>query len=275
MLLCDICDSPAHTYCVGLGREVPSGDWFCEGCRLGASSAPHSHGLNSVVGQRESNNLSGMSSPVHNVGELDLNSLYVPETPLTQQAGAFPIPRRFGSEFQAASPTYGSGAFTVFDRRRIQRQIHNLLSNRRIHPSIQPSGMPSTTSGIRLFGSQIDGGTGLTIQRTLTPETRASQYASRDERFQDSTTSMLPHLDASSARSIQLSELGGQNPEHVGGSMPFNPFNSRLAYDHLHLCSSRSNIDSDGPSHAFREVSHFTVDKGSAINYLKSLENFV
>ncbi|KAL8115056.1 hypothetical protein AgCh_021764 [Apium graveolens] len=253
MLLCDICDSPAHTYCVGLGREVPSGDWFCEGCRLGTSSAPHIHGLNSVVGQRESNNLSGMSSPVHNVGELDLNSLYVPETPLTQQAGPFPIPRRFGSEYQAASPTYGSGAFTVFDRRRIQRQIHNLLSNRRIHPSIQPGGMPSTTSGIRLFGSQIDGGTGLTIQRTLTPETRASQYSSH-ERFQDNTTGALPDMNASSARSIQPSEPRGQNHEHVGGSMSFNPFNSRLGYDHLHLCSSRSNIDSDGSSHAFRET---------------------
>lgn len=262
MLLCDMCDSPAHTYCVGLGREVPSGDWFCEGCRVGISSAPHSHGLNSVLGQRESNNLSGMSSPVYNVGELDLNSLYVPETPLTQQAGPFPIPRRFGSEFHVTSPTSGSGAFTVYDRRRIQRQIHHLLSNRRIHPSIQPSGMPPTTSGIRLFGSQIDGGTGQAIQRNLAPETRASQYASRNERLQDSTTSMLPNMDALSARSIQLSELGGQIPEHVGGSMSFNPFNSRLPYDHLHLCSSRSNIDSDGPSHAFREVSHFAVDKG-------------
>lgn len=261
MLLCDICDSPAHTYCVGLGREVPSGDWFCEGCRLGASSAPHSHGLNSVLGQRESNNLSGMSSPVHNVGELDLNSLYVPETPLTQQTGSFPIPRRFGSESHVASPTSGSGAFTVFDRRRIQRQIHNLLNHRRINSSTQPSGMPSTTSGIRLFGSQIDGGTGLAIQGSLTPETRASQFASRDQRLQDSTTRPLPNMDASSARSFQLSELGRQNSEHVGGSMSFNPFDPRLAYDHLHLCSSRSNIDSDGPSHAFREVSHFTIDK--------------
>ncbi|CAM0872840.1 unnamed protein product [Alopecurus aequalis] len=35
MLLCDICDSSAHTYCVGLGREVPEGNWYCGGCRLG------------------------------------------------------------------------------------------------------------------------------------------------------------------------------------------------------------------------------------------------
>ncbi|EPS66929.1 hypothetical protein M569_07845, partial [Genlisea aurea] len=32
MLLCDLCDSPSHTYCVGLGFEVPEGNWFCNGC---------------------------------------------------------------------------------------------------------------------------------------------------------------------------------------------------------------------------------------------------
>lgn len=31
-LLCDLCDSAAHTYCVGLGREVPDGDWYCRSC---------------------------------------------------------------------------------------------------------------------------------------------------------------------------------------------------------------------------------------------------
>jgi len=31
-LLCDACDQGAHTYCVGLGRSVPRGDWFCGDC---------------------------------------------------------------------------------------------------------------------------------------------------------------------------------------------------------------------------------------------------
>lgn len=31
-LLCDVCDSAAHTYCVGRGRQVPEGDWFCHTC---------------------------------------------------------------------------------------------------------------------------------------------------------------------------------------------------------------------------------------------------
>lgn len=32
LLLCDMCDSAAHTYCVGFGRTVPLGDWFCRSC---------------------------------------------------------------------------------------------------------------------------------------------------------------------------------------------------------------------------------------------------
>ncbi|KAJ6928433.1 hypothetical protein NC652_012513 [Populus alba x Populus x berolinensis] len=42
MLLCDLCDSSAHTYCVGLGRQVPEGNWYCDDCRpvaLGSSSS--------------------------------------------------------------------------------------------------------------------------------------------------------------------------------------------------------------------------------------------
>ncbi|XXG55228.1 hypothetical protein AAC387_Pa03g2942 [Persea americana] len=34
LLLCDLCDSAAHTYCVGLGRTVPEGDWYCHDCSV-------------------------------------------------------------------------------------------------------------------------------------------------------------------------------------------------------------------------------------------------
>ena len=33
MLLCDLYDSSAHTYCVRLEREVLEGNWCCGGCR--------------------------------------------------------------------------------------------------------------------------------------------------------------------------------------------------------------------------------------------------
>ncbi|XP_062233076.1 uncharacterized protein LOC133930441 isoform X2 [Phragmites australis] len=32
LLLCELCDSAVHTYCVGLGTAVPEGDWFCKDC---------------------------------------------------------------------------------------------------------------------------------------------------------------------------------------------------------------------------------------------------
>ncbi|XP_029116538.1 uncharacterized protein [Elaeis guineensis] len=34
LLLCDLCDSAAHTYCVGLGATVPEGDWYCPDCAI-------------------------------------------------------------------------------------------------------------------------------------------------------------------------------------------------------------------------------------------------
>ncbi|XP_071711717.1 uncharacterized protein [Rutidosis leptorrhynchoides] len=34
LLLCDLCDSAAHSYCVGLGATVPEGDWFCKDCTI-------------------------------------------------------------------------------------------------------------------------------------------------------------------------------------------------------------------------------------------------
>ncbi|OWM65196.1 hypothetical protein CDL15_Pgr008784 [Punica granatum] len=34
LLLCDLCDSASHTYCVGLGYTVPTGDWLCPDCNI-------------------------------------------------------------------------------------------------------------------------------------------------------------------------------------------------------------------------------------------------
>ncbi|KAJ6854327.1 PHD and RING finger domain-containing protein-like [Iris pallida] len=34
LLLCDLCDSASHTYCIGLGATVPEGDWYCRDCAI-------------------------------------------------------------------------------------------------------------------------------------------------------------------------------------------------------------------------------------------------
>ena len=34
LLLCDLCDTALHTYCVGLGYTVSDDDWFCHDCAI-------------------------------------------------------------------------------------------------------------------------------------------------------------------------------------------------------------------------------------------------
>ncbi|KAD0683023.1 hypothetical protein E3N88_43851 [Mikania micrantha] len=115
MLLCDICDSSAHTFCVGLGREVPAGNWYCEGCRPTVFGTVNLQHQTPNADRRLGNNASdSLSSPI--AGGFDLNELYVPETPLTQQTRVQPEPN--------PAPT-GTIATTLRDRRRIHRQIHH------------------------------------------------------------------------------------------------------------------------------------------------------
>ncbi|KAM0064352.1 putative chromatin regulator PHD family [Helianthus debilis subsp. tardiflorus] len=142
MLLCDICDSSAHTFCVGLGREVPEGNWYCEGCRPTVFGT-----LNSD--RRLSNNASDLSSPSPIPGGFDLNELYVPETPLTQQTRVLPEPNPASS---------GTVATTLRERRRLHRQRHHqLLNSNRMNDLVgRSSGTSASSSGIRLFGSQLD-----------------------------------------------------------------------------------------------------------------------
>ncbi|KAK6911621.1 Zinc finger, PHD-finger [Dillenia turbinata] len=136
MLLCDICDSPAHTYCVGLGREVPEGNWYCEGCRPCAPGSA-SQLQESLTNQRApTNNLSQGESQVENHGggleSLDPVSVPIPDAPLIQADGLFSPSRYFVGDVQAASPRSGLGASTLSGRRWIHRQVHNLIYNNRM-----------------------------------------------------------------------------------------------------------------------------------------------
>lgn len=169
MLLCDLCDSPAHTYCVGLGHEVPEGNWYCESCRPTALASSNPHNLNPMPDNRTSGSFSVGSPPVANVREtFDLNEMYVPDTPLTEESGDFQSPR----DGQVSSLASGIGAFTVSDRRRIQRQIHQLLNNRRRQLG-NITGTLAAVSGNSIFGSQIARSRELATQPAIAP--RAAQ----------------------------------------------------------------------------------------------------
>lgn len=128
MLLCDLCDSPAHTYCVGLGREVPEGNWYCADCRtiaLGSSSPQPSSRLSE---RRTTNNLFNRMLPVANRDGLDLNSVSSPRTPYVQGFPNIPSPR-LPVEVQSTSPMSQAGAPTLTRRRILRLHINNMRSS--------------------------------------------------------------------------------------------------------------------------------------------------
>lgn len=250
MLLCDLCDSPAHTYCVGLGREVPDGNWYCDGCRptaLASSNAENGVG----------NNLSMGSSPVTNVREtFDLNEAYVPETPLSQVSQS---PRHSMGLFQPSSPSSGSGAFTVFDRRRIHRQIHHLLNNRS-RQSERSDGVASSSS-INLFGSPIGRGVVAANQNTVMPSRMGPQNIYLQGRLAEYNSPLLYNREArlSSLREETVLNQASTSNGHNFIGLPqseFSGVNTRmgggLGHQQLHPCSATSNNGPDANTLPFQ-----------------------
>ncbi|KAK6119041.1 hypothetical protein DH2020_047217 [Rehmannia glutinosa] len=210
MLLCDLCDSPAHTYCVGLGREVPDGNWYCDGCRPTALAS--SNTLNPNPDNNASNNLSVGSSPVSVRETFDLNEAYVPDTPLTPTTGHSQSPRHSIGHSQATPPVNGSGAFTLFDRRRIQRQIHHLLNNR-----------------IRQF-DRSDG---------RLPEVFSPRFSSlRGGALGSQASTSTGH----SFGGLSQTEFAGINSRIIGG----------LGHQQLHPCSGTSNTRADASTSPYQ-----------------------
>ncbi|XP_051145306.1 uncharacterized protein LOC127261138 [Andrographis paniculata] len=121
MLLCDVCDSPAHTYCIGLGHEVPEGNWYCDGCKPTAAAAPNptpnlavgsssSSSRSLVMGQGDYYYSPSTNSKPPCSGDGDADDIPIPEQPPT-----------------ASGSGVGVGVFTLHQRRRSiqQRQIHH------------------------------------------------------------------------------------------------------------------------------------------------------
>ncbi|KAK4339703.1 hypothetical protein RND71_041165 [Anisodus tanguticus] len=241
MLLCDLCDSPAHTYCVGLGHEVPEGNWYCESCRPTALASSNQQNPSPMPDNRTNGNFSVGSPPVANVREtFDLNEMYVPDTPLTEESGDFQSPR----DGQVPPLASGIGAFTVSDRRRIQRQIHQLLHNRRRQLSNS------------LFGSQIARSRELASQPAI-----AHREAPHNTFFQgrqpESNARLSHYRNLVPGRSSNLSGQLNLNGASTSSQSFFGEFLESelqgtdasfgfgLVHQQLHPCSSRSNVVPD------------------------------
>ncbi|CAH9075992.1 unnamed protein product [Cuscuta epithymum] len=255
MLLCDLCDSSAHTYCVGLGHEVPEGNWYCEGCRpTTALDSLNQRNLNLPSESRTSSFSVRSPTPLHmpNVREssFDLNEMYIPETPLNQEVFNVPSPR-------TAFPPSGTAA-TVSDRRRIQRQIHLILNDRmRQGGDNRTTGVPAGVTGNYLFGSQITG---------LAPQTHVSFLHGR--RLQGSSIPVLSQSrNAFAEASSHFSMQPFQNQPSTSAHRPFSGLllqgavnlgiGSGLVHQQLHPCSSsRPDIVPDARTspYQFREA---------------------
>lgn len=277
MLLCDLCDSPAHTYCVGLGREVPEGNWYCEGCRPSQVQDPLSDH------RTTQNTLSDRPSPVGNIGESLVTSLSLLSTPFTQGIGINISPRYRNAE--AASPVSASGASTLSGRRWIHRQIHQIRSNNRMsHVTVRNIGNSAPNSGSDFLNSQIDQGLDTASQHTKALETGTSHSTFLEESLQDNRYPSLQNMDLLSPRLSQSRRQDIQAPTTTATAGPArgtlwdelvgisSAFNSISGNEQLHQCSSRSSIRSDGSvsPNAVREGNHFHVVKEQLQSMVRS-----
>ncbi|GAA0173760.1 hypothetical protein LIER_27308 [Lithospermum erythrorhizon] len=285
MLLCDLCDSPAHTYCVGLGREVPEGNWYCDGCRPTALGSPNQQVLTPTVDHTTTTYGSIGSSPAPNIREtFDLNEMYVPDTPSTQDSCQVPSPRPPVGDGQLPSPGSGSGALTVLGRRRIQRQIHNILNNRWRHMDNRTREPPSSVSGRSLFGFQVGQNREFAVQHVATQQRVPENNLGLSWGLSDSTMPLMQHRDVLGVRFPHMRE---QSREHYpststnpsfGTFIPneFSGLNSRagleVGHQQLQPCSVGPSAGSDPgmSSHPYREVSPFPVEKPQIQSMVRS-----
>jgi hypothetical protein len=99
-MLCDSCDRAFHSYCVGLGAEVPDGDWYCPDCNLGShlSSLASLQGPQSIHGpsQRSTarSNARARTRPLSNPIHITLASAPQPPHHRVSQGAAIPVSRR-------------------------------------------------------------------------------------------------------------------------------------------------------------------------------------
>ena len=282
MLLCDLCDSPAHTYCVGLGREVPEGNWYCEGCRPSQAQDPLSDH------RTTQSNLSGRPSPVGNIGESLVTSLSSLSTPSNQGIGISISPRYTNTE--AASPVSGAGASTLFGRRWIHRQIHQIRSNNRMSQvAARNNGNSAPNSRSDFLSSQTDRGLVTEFEHRRALETGTSHSAFFEESLQDNRYPSSQNMDIFSPRLSHSRRQDVLDPTTTAIAGPArgilweqllgisSTFNSMSSNEQLHQCSSRSSIGSDGSAspNAVREGNHFYVMKEQlqsvVRNHLKSL----
>ncbi|XP_019440614.1 PREDICTED: uncharacterized protein LOC109345838 isoform X2 [Lupinus angustifolius] len=277
MLLCDICDSPAHTYCVGLGREVPEGNWYCDGCRpvtLGSSSTQDQEPVPPTVTTQ-----SPLVRPSHVLvpESIDLHLISSPCTSFSQGFGHLSSSRFSGRNVEGASPVSGGG--TLSERRRIHRQIQQLLSvDRMTSTTGRINGISATTSTSNLFSSQIDQSRETAIQYRQTQDVGTSYHTFFEERLCHNASPLMQNGDifsigiSNSRRPVQDSTTLIDDRLMNGVLWPAHVEIPTISdYGPVHQFSSRSNIVTDSNlSSAIKGESNFPLVKEQLQSMVKS-----
>ncbi|KAJ6775403.1 F18C1.6 PROTEIN [Salix purpurea] len=221
MLLCDLCDSSAHTYCVGLGRQVPEGNWYCDDCRPVALGSSSSQTQDPLADQWNiSSNICNRPSLMLNLEEgLDPNLESSPRLTVPQAFGSLSSPRFPTGENHVASPVSGAGASTLSGRRHIHRNIRILLSNMNPSTNINPMAnridvISAASMRSDLSNSQIDLGRETGLQNLRTQEVDTSEQTLHEERLQanDHPSSSFQNRDSFYPVPNQLTRQTAQDP---------------------------------------------------------------
>ncbi|KAE9593708.1 hypothetical protein Lal_00036504 [Lupinus albus] len=277
MLLCDMCDSPAHTYCVGLGREVPEGNWYCDGCKPVAVGSSGSQVQLPVASRMTIQSPLVRPSPVHVPESIDFNLISSPRTPFSEVFGHLSS-SRFSGIIEAASPVSGGG--TLPERHRILCQFQQLPSVDRMNSTTgNTNGISVTTSTSNLCSSQIDQSRETAIQHPRTLDVGTSCRTFFEERLCNNVSPSMQNGDPFSM-GISIS----RRPVCQDSTTMFTdkPVNEVLWPAHVEMpgisdfgpvCqfSSRSNMVTDGNlSGAIKEESNFPLVKEQLQSMVKS-----
>ncbi|KAM7279456.1 hypothetical protein ACFE04_006590 [Oxalis oulophora] len=119
LLLCDLCDTPSHTYCVGLGATVPEGDWFCHDCSVSKS----------IYNKTEQDD-GDVSNSEANVSIFDIVSDQVVERTTNQGCVANELTESSSRPSQnIASSTPASGSRTLRRCENVQNRVRLIREN--------------------------------------------------------------------------------------------------------------------------------------------------
>ncbi|XP_068664215.1 uncharacterized protein [Aristolochia californica] len=242
MLLCDICDSSAHTFCVGLGREVPEGNWYCEACKSSRFESNTSLASDPIPDQAMCNSGLHNEPMVRGIGieGLDLNLPYnanaLDQPEECNENDALSSSRNLVREALEAA-RHVAGASTVSGRRRLRFRIHNLLSSNRLMQNAE-------TQNGSLEDSQLKHGT----ERARTADDGAPNCATLDNGTHFRSSSLEENFSCITGNSdpfcAGISYLGREENHGHEHIRPMTRLNDDiLASEHSRRCSGGMDED--------------------------------